>query len=954
MQPMSLIVFLSSLAFYPLFSSLYYYLLINTGKFHLAIAQILCTFGAGLYFGAWFSKRYEQSANKKFLTFLSTTFIFGSALLLFFKLQSNNISQQHLFLFAGILFFIYGTSCSLLLSFVRDWQFYTFWGLLIGIFWKENFLIDVFGYPGILLTISILYLFISLFLWLFRKHQGPYESFDMSPHTPEWRPSFWFFITIFVQCVTLWFFWNTERLTATGLNDTEFTHTIFLLTAVFNLGIGAQYGHYLNNGKRDQQAVYRNLILFGIVLFLVLANNKSLLSLPQLFTYNDSIRSQHAYVLINLASAFLITLPMAPAGQLFYMLYQIGFYRFISALFISLVIGSVLYFGIILPYLGITNSFFYSIYLVFTVGIILYCKIEGTHTSRYYTVLYLFLSILVINHIYKNPVFLNHTSTVTAMEEQNNGYKIDNLEPQMSLDGPIDSVRFLQDSETNTYYLVGNGQVVANWNPKKATRHEVVAVLTPFLAAAHTENPKQALVMGLKEGLVTQVLLEIPSISSVETIENETSYIQIASQANYYPELFSNPASNIRAEDYRFYLQHSEKLFDLILLNTDAYWKRYESKFYTKEFYEMIKNHLNNAGVFSQALNLKSLPPITFNTLIKTISSVFPYNQLYMVTNTDMVIISSTSPIKNQSTSLFSNKKLVKRLKKIDIKTSNDIKARFFAKNDLIKLYTQTFTAGGEHDNLFFDYFPFIESESTQSLKAPSDPSLPILKWGIFPSFDYIYNEKIESPDQITSSPFSDTATNYHNSESIYRYIQNPNQKDLDLPKDILDSLSTLEISDPAYCKDLTERHIWLHAYLHIMEHTLPYLNDDKMKIIVGKMRKHHCNAFYTEPDVVLKWLSLHEALLAHNYTEVLNQAKQVYNKDKNNIGTQIALTYVLLAQVKLKQFPDAVKTWGEFPFKFMAADFSQLLAQYAINHLNTAENAKTPAKAPDLKTSPK
>jgi spermidine synthase len=947
MQPMSVIVFLSSLAFYPLFSSLYYSLIINSGKFQFAMMQVLCTFAAGLYFGVLISKFYEKLSDKKLLSFLSAILIFGASLLLFFKSQASTVLQENIFLFIGILFFIYGITSGLLLSFVKNWSFYTFWGLLIGIFWKENFLMDTFGYPGILLTGAILYLLTGLFLWLFRKDVRSEEMFEKNPHTPEWQPFFWFFLTVFVQCITLWFFWNTDRLTAIGLNDTEFTHTLFLLMAVFNLGIGARYGHYLNNGKRDQQAVYRNLILFGIVLFLVLANNQAILSLPQLFSYNESIRSQHAYVLINLLSAFLITLPMAPAGQLLYMLYQIGFYRFISAIFVTLFLGTFIYFGIILPYLGITNSFFYSIYLVFTLGIILYCKIEGIHTSRYYTVLYLFLSVLVIHHIYKNPVYIDQVSTATAANEKNRGSNLQDLEPQMSLDGAIDSVRLLKDAEHKMYYLIGNGQIVADWSPNVVTEHEVVGLLTPFLAAGHTENPQSALVLGLKEGLMSRALLDVPSISSIKTIENETAYIQIASQLNYYPEIFSNPASKISAQDYRFYLQHNAQKFDVILLNTDSYWKRGYSKLYSKEFYIMIKNHLSQSGIFAQALNLKNLPPITFNTLIKTIASAFPYNQLYMITNNNMVVLSSQSPIKDQSNRLFSNKPVKEKLNKIDIKTPNDIRARFFADNDLIKLYLQTFTPGTEHENIFFDYFPFIESESTQSLKTPASPSLNLLKWGIFPSIDYIYENKRETPEHVSSSQFSDPAKNYGTAEAIYRYMQNPTIKNADLPKEVIETFSTLDISDPAYCKDITERHIWLHAYLYLMEHTLPYLSDDKMKFIVSKMRKHSCHAFYAEPDVVLKWINLHEALLSNNYEQVLDNAKQIYDKDKNNINTQVAMSYILLSEVKLKRFYDAIKIWAEFPFKYMASDFSRMLVQYALENLDPKERASMGLETP-------
>jgi len=74
-----------------------------------------------------------------------------------------------------------------------------------------------------------------------------------------------------------------------------------------------------------------------------------------------------------------------------------------------------------------------------------------------------------------------------------------------------------------------------------------------------------------------------------------------------------------------------------------------------------------------------------------------------------MLVLNSQLPMKSQFERLLSNKAISERLSKMDIKTPNDIKARFFADNDIIKLYLKTFTAGGENENVFFDYFPFIE-----------------------------------------------------------------------------------------------------------------------------------------------------------------------------------------------------------------------------------------------------
>jgi spermidine synthase len=600
----------------------------------------------------------------------------------------------------------------------------------------------------------------------------------------------------------------------------------------------------------------------------------------------------------------------------------------------------VTYVYFILPYLGLLNSFFYLIYVLLTLGIVVQYKIEGPKAPRFYVILYLFLSVLIINHIYKNIFFLDFTSTNTAMREKSEGFSIEHLEPQMKLDGAMDSVRLLEDKRRNAFYLIGNGDITANWSPLYPTEHQMLATLTPLLAVGHAETPHNALIMGLKEGVMTDILLDIPSISAVTTIENEPAYIQIASQLNYYPQIFLNKASHVNTQDYRAYLHSTTGLFDLIVLNVDRYWKRNTAYFFTKEFYTLIKNHLSNEGVFSQDLDLRTLPTATLNTLLKTIHAVFPYTQLYMVTDNHMIVVSSISPLQNHFDRLFSNPKIDARLAKFAITSPNDLNARYFANEDLLDLYLQTFTQGDKGDNLFFDYFPFLEYESAHNLRSRVASSIPQIRWGVFPPLDYLFHDDVVSVDSIHINALSNVSKNYHTADAIYRYIKTGTQTKKGLPSDIVEALETLEVSDMAYCKDITERHIWLRAYAYLMEHTLPYLSKDKMKTIIDKMKKHPCHALYASaPDTVLEWISLHEALIANRYREMLGHATKIYDKTRNNIGTQIALTYILLAQVKLHQFSDAVKTWAEFPFKQSSSDVSRMLVRYATNQLQNTHN---------------
>jgi spermidine synthase len=144
-------------------------------------------------------------------------------------------------------------------------------------------------------------------------------------------------------------------------------------------------------------------------------------------------------------------------------------------------------------------------------------------------------------------------------------------------------------------------------------------------ALFHTA-PHSVLVVGFGAGVTAGSFVPYPEVRSIEICELE-AIIPPASDRFFGKENYNvlrDPRARVIYDDARHYILTAPRKFDVITTDPIHPWVKGTSTLYSKEYYELVKQHLNPGGVVAQWLPLYESDDETVKTELATFFSVFP------------------------------------------------------------------------------------------------------------------------------------------------------------------------------------------------------------------------------------------------------------------------------------------------------------------------------------------
>ncbi len=149
----------------------------------------------------------------------------------------------------------------------------------------------------------------------------------------------------------------------------------------------------------------------------------------------------------------------------------------------------------------------------------------------------------------------------------------------------------------------------------------------PFIAGLQCEN---VLVVGFGMGITTSAIASYPEVKRIDCVELMPG---LSKSAHFYDGLNNNvqrdPRLNLMRGDGRHFLFKTNNKYDLI--SSDPTHPLLGSgNLYTKEYFELCRNHLTDNGMVSQYLPLHKLRLSDFLGIVKTFHSVFPNATLWL------------------------------------------------------------------------------------------------------------------------------------------------------------------------------------------------------------------------------------------------------------------------------------------------------------------------------------
>jgi spermidine synthase len=144
-------------------------------------------------------------------------------------------------------------------------------------------------------------------------------------------------------------------------------------------------------------------------------------------------------------------------------------------------------------------------------------------------------------------------------------------------------------------------------------------------------DPKSVLIVGFGAGVTAGSFVVHPSVSRIVICEMEPLIPPTATKyfgrQNY--EVMNDKRTQIIYDDARHFVLTTPEKFDIITSDPIHPWVKGSATLYSKEYFELVKRHLNPGGVVTQWVPLYESDPATVKSEIATFFDVFPNGTIW-------------------------------------------------------------------------------------------------------------------------------------------------------------------------------------------------------------------------------------------------------------------------------------------------------------------------------------
>jgi spermidine synthase len=171
------------------------------------------------------------------------------------------------------------------------------------------------------------------------------------------------------------------------------------------------------------------------------------------------------------------------------------------------------------------------------------------------------------------------------------------------------------------------------------------------LPALFNQDPKSVLVVGFGAGVTAGTFVLQPTVEKITICELEplvppaaTKYFQ---KENY--NVKNDPRTRIHYDDARHLIFTSKDKFDIIASDPIHPWVKGSASLYSKQYFELVKQHLRPGGMVTQWVPLYESNLATVKSELATFFDVFPNGTVWANTingeGYDVVLLGQVAPL---------------------------------------------------------------------------------------------------------------------------------------------------------------------------------------------------------------------------------------------------------------------------------------------------------------------
>ncbi len=192
------------------------------------------------------------------------------------------------------------------------------------------------------------------------------------------------------------------------------------------------------------------------------------------------------------------------------------------------------------------------------------------------------------------------------------------------------------------------GKIQASNVPRDMRLQRMLGHLTTLTAP----DPRSVLVIGCGAGITAGAVSIDPKVERETIVEIEPLVPQAASKYFSKPnfDVLHNPKVQLRIDDGRHYLLTTKEKFDGITIDPLDPWVKGAANLYTKEFFDVMKQHLNPGGTVTMYIQLFETNLDAVKSAVATFFDVFPNGTIwgnpYQGQGHDMVLLGQVEPLR--------------------------------------------------------------------------------------------------------------------------------------------------------------------------------------------------------------------------------------------------------------------------------------------------------------------
>jgi spermidine synthase len=190
------------------------------------------------------------------------------------------------------------------------------------------------------------------------------------------------------------------------------------------------------------------------------------------------------------------------------------------------------------------------------------------------------------------------------------------------------------------------GKVQASSEAQDMRLQRLLGHMTTLVPA----NPRSVLVIGCGAGVTAGAVSVDPRVERLTIAEIEPLVPRTVSTyfSRYNYDVVRNPKTTVRIDDARHFILTSNEKFDAVTSDPLDPWVKGAAMLYTKEFFELVKQHLNPGGVVTLFVQLYWSNEEAVKSELATFFEAFPngvvWGNTYQGGGYDLVLMGQVEP----------------------------------------------------------------------------------------------------------------------------------------------------------------------------------------------------------------------------------------------------------------------------------------------------------------------